>query len=121
VEPETAIQLTDAVLANLTDHELSGVEYFTFDAAEVQRRTGGGNSPNCKTYPGDYNYPSPLIWGVFDLLTGGALIKTSPIGAVCYSNRPEYNAAKCQAVLAGWTTSELQWVVTIQFAAPYLC
>jgi hypothetical protein len=105
--------LTDAVLANLTSHELSDIELFLFDdtdgedAAQVSKRTWA-NVGDCKTYPGDWKWPSRLTWGVFNLLTGGALIETVPIGAVCYPNSGVYNAAKCADILENWTQSETQ-------------
>jgi hypothetical protein len=109
-DPETR-QLTDDVLANLTSHELSDIELFLFDdtdgedAAQVSKRTWA-NVGDCKTYPGDWKWPSRLTWGVFNLLTGGALIETVPIGAVCYPNSGVYNAAKCADILENWTQSE---------------
>ncbi|EAQ88599.1 hypothetical protein CHGG_05218 [Chaetomium globosum CBS 148.51] len=109
-DPESR-QLTDDVLANLTSHQLSDIELFLFDdtdsedAAQVSRRTWT-NVGDCKTYPGDWKYPSRLTWGVFNLLTGGALIETVPIGAVCYPNSGVYDAAKCADILENWTQSD---------------
>ena len=105
--------MTDDVLANLTSHQLSDIELFLFDdtdsedAAQVSRRTWT-NVGDCKTYPGDWKYPSRLTWGVFNLLTGGALIETVPIGAVCYPNSGVYDAAKCADILENWTQSDTQ-------------
>ena len=112
VEPAFATQLTDAVLANLTAHALTGVELFRFGdgPARGKRVRRDGTGPVCKTFPGDSDYPSRPIWAIFDLLTGGALIKTVPIGAVCYPNHDAFNPEKCQALIAGWATSEIQWV-----------
>jgi hypothetical protein len=62
----------------------------------------------CKTSPGDLLWPSKPIWTVFNILTGGALIETVPIGAVCYKNNKHYNAAKCANILAHWTESATQ-------------
>lgn len=67
-----------------------------------------GKFPACKTYPGDELWPSASEWDVFDQLTGGALIKTVPIGAVCYVNHESYDAEKCQTVLDGWHDSKVQ-------------
>lgn len=103
--------LTDAVIANLTAHQLSDIELFQFDAegddasAAAKRTLGSGS---CKTFPGDSLWPSRLTWAVFDLLTGGALIETVPIGAVCYPNSGVYNAAKCADIIAKWTQSATQ-------------
>jgi hypothetical protein len=54
-------------------------------------------SQRCKTMPGDLLYPGKLVWGIFDLLLGGALEKIVPIGSPCYKNSEynNYDAAKC--------------------------
>lgn len=102
--------MTDNVIANLSDHNLSNITLFTFPeedgTTEVQKRTLLAGS-GCKTAPGDLLWPNRSTWKVFDLLTGGALIETVPIGAVCYPNSGVYNAAKCQTILANWTSSDL--------------
>ncbi|KAL2173111.1 uncharacterized protein P884DRAFT_252640 [Thermothelomyces heterothallicus CBS 202.75] len=104
-----ALQLTDNVLANLTAHELTEIELFQFgddadatDPTQIAKRTAVGS---CKTYPGDWKWPSRLTWSVFNLLTGGALIETVPIGAVCYPNSGVYNAAKCADIIEHWQES----------------
>ena len=103
------MQLTGAVLANLTAHRLSGIELFRFgDSEAVSNRTKGIAAGSCKVYPGDREWPSALTWDVFNLLTGGALIKTMPIGAVCYPNGGIYNAQKCADIITNWTQSATQ-------------
>jgi hypothetical protein len=110
VEPATG-QLTDAVIANLTALQLTDIELFTFDTADndtsasVKRTTSVGQ---CKTFPGDKKWPSRLTWTVLDLLTGGALIETVPIGAVCYPSNGVYDAAKCADLIANWQKSITQ-------------
>ena len=97
--------MTDAVLANLTDRELSSITLFQFpETAATEKRA----TTACKTFPGDASYPNELVWKVFNLLSGGALIKTVPIGAVCYPNTEHYDAAKCADILAHWQESETQ-------------
>ncbi|KAL2156769.1 hypothetical protein VTH82DRAFT_1515 [Thermothelomyces myriococcoides] len=107
--PIAGLQLTDDVLANLTAHELSDIELFQFgededtaNEGQIAKRTAVGS---CKTYPGDLLWPSRLTWSVFNLLTGGALIETVPIGAVCYPNSGVYNAAKCADIIEHWQES----------------
>jgi hypothetical protein len=107
------LQLTDAVLANLTALQLTNVSLFGFKERDGRdpvavRGGGGSNTTACKVFPGDRDYPSPEVWSIFDLLTGGALIATIPIGAVCYRDHIAYDAAKCRDVLANWTKSETQ-------------
>lgn len=99
------------MIANLTAHQLSDIELFQFDdevgdtSVSAKRGISFGR---CKTFPGDLLWPSRLTWAVFNLLTGGALIETVPIGAVCYPNSGVYDAAKCANVIANWAQSETQ-------------
>ncbi|PGH21611.1 hypothetical protein AJ80_03044 [Polytolypa hystricis UAMH7299] len=96
------ILLTDAALENLTELELSNITLFEFPKDDVAKRA----FTSCKTFPGDFFWPSKVIWKVFNLLTGGALIETVPIGAVCYNSTKHYDEAKCQNLLDNWTKSE---------------
>ena len=101
-------QLTDAVLANLTELELSNVSLFNFASSDEVVGSKRSLLKRCKTSPGDLLWPSKTIWKVFNILTGGALIETVPIGAVCYKNNVHYNADKCADILAHWTESATQ-------------
>ncbi|KAI0408720.1 putative 6-hydroxy-D-nicotine oxidase [Xylaria palmicola] len=105
-ELNNELVLTDDLLAQLADQELSNVSLFEFpenlDATENDKRT---LFTGCKTYPGDLLWPLWPVWKVFDLLMGGALIKTVPIGAACYTNSEHYDADKCQEILAHWNES----------------
>ncbi|KAK8018425.1 hypothetical protein PG991_007615 [Apiospora marii] len=97
-----SLQLTDAVVQNLTKLDVG------IDVSFGSYKNGGqGKFPACKTYPGDELWPSASEWDVFDQLIGGALIKTVPIGAVCYVNHESYDAEKCQTILDGWHDSEV--------------
>ncbi|KAK4161375.1 hypothetical protein QBC43DRAFT_243812 [Cladorrhinum sp. PSN259] len=109
-DKDEVLLLTDAVVANLTSLDLSDIDLFTFDddiAGVTKRSVGNWRAGECKVFPGDRDWPSRLTWGVFNLLTGGALIETVPIGAVCYRNSGVYDAQKCQNVLANWSKSAL--------------
>lgn len=80
--PGEALQLTDAVIANLTDLDLSNIDLFSFEnysstTVARRKRTALANL-KCKTYPGDILWPSTFVWKLFDILLGGALIKTIP-------------------------------------------
>ena len=99
-----ALQLTDDVLANLTDLELSHIELFAFDEDELSHVA---SAPKCKTYPGDALYPSKGVWKVFDLLTGGSLIKTIPYGSACFEGE-HYDATQCHFLLDNWNQSTTQ-------------
>jgi len=112
--PEESVQLTDAILANLTDLALTDIDLFTFgsgdDASEVATASSKNKraTPKCKTFPGDALWPHPITWTVLDLLTGGRVIKSVPIGASCYDDFGVYNAAKCASITDNWTNSYLQ-------------
>ncbi|KAK6833382.1 FAD-binding domain-containing protein [Apiospora arundinis] len=73
-----AFQLTDAVLSNLTSLDLGNITLFRFD---------DGSQPGtsrCKAFPGESAWPTTETWNTLNVLTGGKLITTVPIGAVCY-------------------------------------
>lgn len=102
--PDEAVQLTPDVLTNLTALNLTGVDMFDFGSTDdaVAKRA----SAACKVFPGDKAWPSDLIWTVFDLLLGGALIKTTPLAAPCYSGWPKVrNAAECSYITNNWSNN----------------
>ncbi|KAH8736178.1 hypothetical protein BGZ61DRAFT_489907 [Ilyonectria robusta] len=99
------LELTDAVLANLTDLHLTDIDLFKFgDDGESAYKRGLGFA-SCKTMPGDLAWPGKVVWKVFNLLTGGALIKTVPFGAVCYQGE-HYDADACARIIDNWTNSD---------------
>ena len=115
-----SLQLTDAVLANLTARQLTDISLFGFGPDlnddddhndhdhDADAARGRSDTAACKVFPGDDDYPSSASWAVLNLLTGGALIETVPIGAVCYPGGGAYDADKCADVLAHWTKSDIQ-------------
>ncbi|KAH7009889.1 hypothetical protein EDB80DRAFT_415164 [Ilyonectria destructans] len=105
--PEEKIQLTTDVLANLTDLELTNVTLLYFDDGEASRKRAARSLPNCKTFPGDFLWPNQIIWQVLNLVTGGSLIKTVPIGAACYDDFGVYDATRCSFVINQFTNSSL--------------
>jgi hypothetical protein len=105
---DETLQLTDDILANLTDLQLSNVSLFAFDTTDLSKR---GLRDGCKTYPGDLLWPSTVTWKVLDLLLGGALIKTIPYASPCYDDYGNYDAAKCDFLTSNWSNnSYLQYV-----------
>jgi hypothetical protein len=105
------VQLTDEVLRKIdaqTDGAdvlaLVGFEVDTDSAIASQSRHSGA----CKVFPGDGNYPQPETWSLFDVLLGGALIKTKPIAAPCYKSSGVYDEVKCADVSKRFTIADLQ-------------
>ncbi|KAF6834701.1 FAD binding domain-containing protein [Colletotrichum plurivorum] len=101
---EELVQLTDAVLANLTELQLSSVSLFQFgDDSSVEGRPIEARAQGrCKTFPGDFLWPHDIIWKLFDVLLGGALVKTVPIAAPCYDSFGVKNPSECAFLTANW-------------------
>lgn len=116
--PFEAAQLTDAVLANLTALNLTDASLFGFDEPTVatvpRKRSVGARTTStnscgpCKAFPGHPGWPSAIDWLVFDILLGGALIKAVPVAAPCFSDWPQYDAAKCSEITAKWSLPPFQ-------------
>jgi hypothetical protein len=96
------LQLTQPVLANLTNMNLTDVALFRFPTAS------SASTSQCKVFPGDANWPSPVAWKVLNLLTGDALIQSVPLAAPCYNGWPEYNASACASITSQWSDPHLQ-------------
>lgn len=101
------LQLTLDSLNNLKTYNESLADLVGFGNA-----TGVGLEQRaaraCKAMPVDDAWPSDLTWTLLDTLIGGALIKGIPDAAVCYSDWPQYDAAKCEEVTASWTDAVWQ-------------
>lgn len=101
------VQLTDRVIANLTAHQLSGISQFSFKD-DTPSATKKRESGQCKTYPGDPDWPSDDTWNLFNLLLGGALINTVPEAAVCYQDWSVYNDSQCETIIGNWGDSTVR-------------
>ncbi|KAI0011536.1 FAD-binding domain-containing protein [Xylariaceae sp. FL0662B] len=99
-------QLTTDVITNLTNYNLSDVALFDFDDADEALRKRYIRI--CKTFPGDRNWPSNSLWNLFNILSGGALIKGVPPAAPCYSDWLGYDQDKCASITAQWVTPQYQ-------------
>ncbi|KAJ5111065.1 hypothetical protein N7532_001600 [Penicillium argentinense] len=100
-ESET-LQLTEASLSQLSENQSAWFDFAKNDS-DLHTRSFGG----CKVFPGDWLWPSEWVWRLFDELLGGALIKTVPLAASCYSSWPEYDANECETLTSEWTNSNI--------------
>ncbi|KAK8021317.1 hypothetical protein PG990_006455 [Apiospora arundinis] len=53
----------------------------------------------CRIFPGDDLWPSGEEWAHLNSTLGGALLRPTPPGAVCYPEHPVYDAARCRFLL----------------------
>ncbi|OOQ85091.1 FAD binding domain protein [Penicillium brasilianum] len=95
------LQLTEDALSSLSSNQSALFQFG--NASSLSARTVSG----CKVYPGDFWWPSKLVWSLFDKVLGGALIKTVPLAASCYSSWGEYDADTCATITDDWTNSNL--------------
>lgn len=108
-EAET-LQLTDAVLANLTRLELTNVTLFSFQNESDSKAEMLAKSMffgKCKSYPGDFLYPPKILWKLFDILLGKGLTETVPYAAACYDSFGNYDAAKCDFITNNWINASI--------------
>lgn len=107
-----AIQLTDSVLVDLKNDD-DFAQYAPLFA--FGNDSNGNEEEDCKTYPGDPQWPSEELWGAFDELLGYALSPIVPIASPCYtdSEYDNYDASLCASVSEGWTKESTQSVARI--------
>ncbi|KAJ5592411.1 hypothetical protein N7537_009315 [Penicillium hordei] len=96
------LQLTDRDIAKLSPNQSALVKFGSHGAYKPTRPTR-----KCKVFPGDHQWPSQSAWSALDNLLGGALIKTVPLAASCYSSWPEYDSEECARISSQWTDSHL--------------
>jgi hypothetical protein len=96
-------QLTDNDIAKLSQHQSALVKFGCDGTNKTTQPTR-----KCKVFPGDRQWPSQSAWSAFDDLLGGALIKTVPLAASCYSSWPQYDSDECERISSQWTDSHLQ-------------
>lgn len=112
-----AVQLTDSVIADLQQNPDVGEYASLFEFEDSPNSTVNARtrrvrkSLRCKTMPGDTLYPSKVVWGLFDLLLGGALEKIVPIGSPCYKNSQynNYNAERCAQLVKNFDAEEIYY------------
>ncbi|KAL1980807.1 hypothetical protein VTN96DRAFT_3502 [Rasamsonia emersonii] len=100
------VQLTQPVIDNLTTTlNESTAALFAFGNSTANSTLAARSFGSCKVFPGDAFWPSELIWDIFNLLLGGALIKTVPSASPCYNGWGDFNSAECSAIAAQWNNS----------------
>ncbi|KAI2716241.1 CAZyme family AA7 [Penicillium roqueforti] len=97
------VQLTDREIAKLNRQQSALVKFGDSNGTDKTTLSSG----QCKVFPGDRYWPSQSAWSTLDNLLGGALIKTVPLAASCYSSWPEYDSAECERVTSDWNDSNL--------------
>lgn len=110
------VQLTDTILANYSGLGLN-TSWFEFggdstSTDHVTKRSLFTRSGTCKTAVGDSLWPSEVVWDLIDIFLGGALIKTTPLAAVCYQDFDNYNADECAFLTANWANDSYIACVT---------
>ncbi|KAF1838958.1 FAD binding domain-containing protein [Decorospora gaudefroyi] len=60
----------------------------------------------CKVIPGDAQWPSEADWASFNETLGGALLRPTPLGSVCYAGEG-YSAAVCERLKRDWAGMNL--------------
>lgn len=105
---EERFQLTESSLSDIKKANSEHASLFFPLQENSKRSINHLTSKKCKTFPGDALWPSQIVWKLFDLLTGGALIKAVPIGAACYDDFGVYDEARCSHIVEQWSNSSLQ-------------
>lgn len=107
---EEKFQLTASSVKNLEELDPKHAALF-YPEDEIRKRAIGLLARSkCKTFPGDARWPEDDVWTFLDRITGGALIKTVPIGASCYGSFGVYDKARCNQIVDQWSNSSLQLV-----------
>ncbi|KAF2818466.1 FAD-binding domain-containing protein [Ophiobolus disseminans] len=83
----------------LTENEALTNKAFQFGS-------GAAPSEDCRTIPGDKDWPSDEDWSAFNETLGGALLKPKPLASVCYYG-DNYDARKCESIKQSWTGMNL--------------
>jgi hypothetical protein len=59
----------------------------------------------CKSFPGDEDWPRTDVWDSLNATVNGNLLKPAPIAAVCYNNTVygNFDTSECQGVSKSWS------------------
>ncbi len=78
--------------------QLADADIGKFSAIAFGNKSALTPGPGCKAYPGTAAWPPDDEWARLNSSLGGALLKPSPPGAVCYPG-PLQDAKQCQFLL----------------------
>lgn len=98
------LQLSDAVISRIASDEATKdyAQYFAFENSTIEN--ADRSLASCKAFPGDLNWPTKLVWDIFDALLGGALIPTVPIASSCYDTKwGKKDTSECASVVSNFT------------------
>jgi hypothetical protein len=82
-------------------------------AAQINRatrfasRSASAADKECRSVPGDADWPSEEDWNAFNETLDGVLMKPKPLASVCYEGSG-YDRGKCEGLSASWTGMNLQ-------------
>lgn len=108
LQPPETLQLTDDIVDRIVSDEATAeyASYFAFENSSVSVESRRRTAQACKTFPGDWNWPADIVWGLFDLLLGKALIPTKPLGAPCYDSQwGKKDTKKCDVIVKNMTNA----------------
>ncbi|USP78593.1 hypothetical protein yc1106_05867 [Curvularia clavata] len=71
----------------------------------------------CKTFPGDWFWPQPFEWSLFNKTVGGRLVATVPLGAPCHG--ASFNSATCESLKSQWQTEKIHYDSSSSVMAPF--
>ncbi|SPO03649.1 related to isoamyl alcohol oxidase [Cephalotrichum gorgonifer] len=63
----------------------------------------GAPRHQCKTIPGDSEWPSPAKWEKFNNTLEGRLLQPVPPAAVCHAKQATFDSGRCQNVTEAWS------------------
>lgn len=103
---------------------------FPFETVQLEDATIGnssvaiafGNTPDprvsqakCKSFPGGATWPLDEEWAALNSSLEEALLKPTPLGAVCHHGDPSYDAARCRSLVRSmsWTRTLLDDPLTV--------
>ena len=88
--------------------QLAEAETISYPAIRFASQDPDPPYNECRTIPGDDDWPSEEEWARFNETLGGALIKPRPLADVCYWGLGEYDQGKCEKIRKAWGNEFLQ-------------